>query len=256
VPTGVQLLVANEQELGQALHKLDTLAATSHPHFKHLRAVDLNFGCPSPEVIKVGAGPALLKRRARLEALFTMLKAWKAKTALPIGAVGAKIRLGLNRPEEDQKVYLPIVELANRHLDYLVIHARHARQESTEPPRWSAIAEARALAQIPLIGNGDVVTRADFQRLVKETGSDGAMIARGAIRSPWVFRGLAAKGSAAPEMLEEIEGLERRYLELSTRFGTKPKYLAWHREGFERMRKRLRGEAEAGAAMPANEHMR
>lgn len=256
VPTGVQLLVANEKELGEALHRLDALAATTHPHFKHLRAVDLNFGCPSPEVIKVGAGPALLKRRAKLEAIFTVLKAWKAKTALPIGAVGAKIRLGLNRPEEDQQVYLPIVELANRYLDYLVIHARHARQESTEPPRWSAIAEARALAQVPLIGNGDVCTRTDFERLVKETGSDGAMIARGAIRSPWVFRGLAATGSATPETLEEIDGLERRYLELSTRFGTKPKYLEWHREGFERMRRRLRGEAEAGAAMPANEHMR
>lgn len=256
VPTGVQLMVGNERELLEALKKLEALAATTHPHFKNLRAVDLNFGCPSPEVIKVGAGPALLKRRGKLEVIFKTLRDWQRSTTLPIGAVGAKIRLGLNRLEEDQKVYLPIVELANAHLDYLVIHARHARQESTEPPRWKAIAEAKAKATVPILGNGDVVTRADFDRLVSETGSDGAMIARGAIRSPWVFRGLNQTGSATPVSLEEIDSCERRYVELSTRFGTKPKFVQWHTEGFERMRKRFRGEREVGSAMPANEHMK
>jgi tRNA-dihydrouridine synthase len=252
----VQLLVANERELLEALQKLEALAATTHPHLTNLRAVDLNFGCPSPEVIKVGAGPALLKRRGKLEAIFKTLRAWQQTTTLPVGAVGAKIRLGLNRLEEDQQVYLPIVELANAHLDYLTIHARHARQESTETPRWSAIAEAKAKATVPILGNGDVVSRADFERLVRETGSDGAMIARGAIRSPWVFRGLNQTGSGSPESLEEIDACEGRYRELSARFGTKPKYLLWHAEGFERMRKRLRGEREAGSAMPANEHMK
>ena len=66
VPTGVQLFVVNEEELTAALARIEALADTTYPHFRNVTAVDLNFGCPSPEVIRVGAGPALLKRRAHL----------------------------------------------------------------------------------------------------------------------------------------------------------------------------------------------
>jgi tRNA-dihydrouridine synthase B len=169
--------------------------------------------------------------------------------------VGVKIRLGLNRPEQDQKVYLPIVELANEHLDYLVIHARHARQASSDKPTWSAIAEAKARARIPIIGNGDIVTRADWERLQQETGADGALIARGAIKSPWVFRGLRGLGPGQPTSTAELDEAEQQYRALASKYGTKPKFLEWHHEGFRRMRARLRGEPEKGPALPANEHM-
>jgi tRNA-dihydrouridine synthase B len=254
VPTGVQLFVTNEKELAEALAKLDALAASTHPHFKNLTAVDLNFGCPSPEVIRVGAGPALLKRRAKLRAIFEALAGWKKTTSLPIGAVGAKIRLGLNRMEQDQKVYLPIIELANDTLDYLVVHARHARQQSAEKPTWSAVGELKARATIPVIGNGDVVTPEDWARMQRETGADGAMIARGAIRSPWVFRALTDKGSADPTRAE-LDAAEAEYDANATRWGSKEKFRVWHREGFRRMRARLDGVAVAGPAMPRNEHM-
>lgn len=253
VLTGVQLLVTNEKELIEALSKLE---GSTSAHFKNIRAVDLNFGCPSPEVIKIGAGPALLKRRSKLEAIFSALGEWKKTTSLPIGAVGVKIRLGLNRMEQDQKVYLPIVELANAHVDYLVIHARHARQDSSEKPTWSAVAEARAKAKIPIIGNGDVVTREDWDRLRRETNADGALIARGAIRSPWVFRGLRGLGSGTPDSLAEIDAAETQYVALAEKYGSKPKFREWHREGFRRMRARFNGETLSGPALPANEHMK
>ncbi len=249
VLTGVQLMVANEKELAEALEKLDK------PHFKNIRAIDLNFGCPSPEVIRIGAGPALLKRRGKLEAIFKVLSAWKKTTTLPIGAVGAKIRLGLNRMEQDQKVYLPIVDLANEHLDYLVVHARHARQNSADKPTWSAIAEVKARATIPIIGNGDVVTREDWERLSRETGADGALIARGAIKSPWAFRGLRGEGSGLPTSEAELDEAEAQYRSLADHYGSKPKFREWHQEGFRRMRARLHGVADKGPALPANEHM-
>ena len=251
VLTGVQLMVANEKELSEALEKLEKPT----PHFKNIRAIDLNFGCPSPEVIRIGAGPALLKRRGKLETIFKTLRDWQKTTSLPIGAVGAKIRLGLNRLEQDQKVYLPIIELANEHLDYLVIHARHARQNSADKPTWSAIAEARALAKIPIIGNGDVVTREDWERLSRETRADGALIARGAIKSPWVFRGLRGEGSGQPTSEAELDAAQTQYLTLAERYGSKPKFREWHQEGFRRLRARLNGEPEKGPAVPPNEHM-
>lgn len=250
VPTGVQLMVANERELAEALKKLEQL-----PHAANISAVDLNFGCPSPEVIRTGAGPALLKRRAKLEVIFETMAAWKKTTSLRIGAVGAKIRLGLNRMEQDRKVYLPIVELANQHLDYLIIHARHARQDSTTPPIWAAIAEARQIATVPIIGNGDIVTADDWSRLQRETSADGALIARGAIKSPWVFRGLNGDGPGLPTTASELDEAEAQYRDLAARWNTRPKFLEWHTEGFRRMRARLEGKATSGPSMPANEHM-
>lgn len=240
VPTGLQLLVTGEAELEDALGLLGERAARS-PHLRNLVAVDLNFGCPSPEVIRVGAGPALLKRRAKLRAIFEALRRCQRSSPLPLAAVGAKIRLGLNRAEQDQKVYLPIVELANEHLDYLTVHARHARQVSDDPPTWSAIAEVKARATVPVIGNGGALSAADARRLAQETGCDGVLIARGAIRSPWVFRALADQGSEEPTPAE-LEHARRTYFERARAWGAKPKFLTWHEEGFARMARRLAGQ--------------
>jgi tRNA-dihydrouridine synthase B len=252
VPTGLQLMAVNESELRLALTTVEQLAASTHPHFGNLCAVDLNLGCPSPAVIQVGAGPALLKRRAKLRALFQTLADWKRATPLRIGAVGAKIRLGINRSEQDQRVYLPVVEVANDTLDYLTIHARHARQLSTDPPSWGAIAEAKAKATIPIIGNGDVFSRADAERLFAAGGCDGVMVARAAIRSPWVFRALTQRGPEDPTAAE-LDAAERRYFEEAERLGSKAKFLEWHREGFRRMRQRLSGAPTRGTGLPVAE---
>lgn len=255
VPTGLQLLAANEHDLAQALDRLEKLAASTHPHLRNIRVIDLNFGCPSPEIIRIGAGPALLKRRAKIKVMFETLRSFKEKSSLPIAAVGAKIRLGLNRLEQDQRVYLPVIDEANQALDYLVIHARHARQGSDEPPTWAAIGEAKARATIPIIGNGDVASVEDFEHLQAETAADGAMIARAAIRSPWIFRGLARTGPPGPRSMEEIDEAERRYRALAISFGARTKFQAWHQEGFARMRARLEGRTIAGSAMPKNHNL-
>lgn len=253
VPTGAQLLAHSADELKQALENIENLAATTHPHFKNLRAIDLNFGCPSPSVIRAGAGPALLKRRGKLEQLFTALADWRRATTLPIGAVGAKIRLGLNRQEQDQRVYLPIVELANAHLDYLTVHARHARQGSGDAPTWSAIGEIKDQASIPIIGNGALFTLDDVEQMHAKTRCDGFLIARGAIRSPWLFRVLCGRGAGQPT-LDELGAARAEYESRAKQLNTRPKYLAWHAEGFERMANRIQGKP-AATSLPSNENL-
>lgn len=253
-PTGIQLMVKSADDLTKSLRQLETLAANgSRPHFKNIVAVDLNFGCPSPEVIREGAGPALLARRQKLTEIFKALVAWKHDNSLGnIGAVGCKIRLGLNQKQQNSKVYLSIVDIASATgLDYLVVHGRHAGQKSRDAPTWSAIREVkeRALAQdmvnnrIPpntatephgyrhlsldddlsdateihsssvnlnpqvnqranlhdnkvgnplvIIGNGNVSTMLEATQMLQQTGCDGIMLARGAIRNPWIFQDLA-----------------------------------------------------------------
>src|ERR1043166_7305212 len=89
-PTGVQLLVTSADELMRAIDVLVDLAATTHPHFNNISNVALNFGCPSPDVIQIGAGPALLKRRAKLRAIFEALRDVRKRAPLSIKSVSAK----------------------------------------------------------------------------------------------------------------------------------------------------------------------
>jgi tRNA-dihydrouridine synthase B len=244
-PTGIQLFATNERELAQALRTLDGLAEDDRPHLRSITAVDLNLGCPSPDVIRLGAGPALLKRRGKLRLLFQALRAWQAVTSLPVGAVGAKIRLGLNQREQDHKVFLPVVELASELLDYVVVHARHAGQRSTDPPTWSAIGEAKAAARIPVIGNGDVFTPADARRMRDQTGCDGVMVARAAMRDPWCFRGMDGGPPTLPTE-DEVRAAWATYRADAERWGSKEKYRAFHEQGFARLAETARRHRGAG----------
>jgi tRNA-dihydrouridine synthase len=265
VPTGIQLLAASDRELREALDALDALADSTHRHLRNACVIDLNFGCPSPDVIRQGAGPALLHRRARMRAIFEVLAAWRARTRLPVRAIGAKVRLGLHAGEVAHGVVLPVVDAASETLDYLTVHARHARQESREPADWAALAPIVARARIPIVGNGDVFGRADAERLRAVSGCAAVLVARGAIRSPWVFRELRGRGPGLPDA-DELARVEARYFALAARYRTRPKYLEWHREGFRRLRERLaKGSVEGGAgpvvrdrgiAVPRNAHMR
>ena len=174
--TGVQLLAKSPSELRRALEKLEELAGSSRQHYSNIRAIDLNFGCPSPDVIREGAGPALLKRKLRMSELFSTLVSWKKNTKLNIGAVGCKIRLGLNQAEQNAKVFLPVIESACRFgLDYIVIHGRNAAQRSRDAPSYVEIAEAKKRAvelgsHIKVIANGNIVSRVQADQVMAETG--------------------------------------------------------------------------------------
>jgi hypothetical protein len=59
-PTGLQLLAKSAKELASTLERLGSLSEEpKYAHFKNICAVDINLGCPSPDIIREGAGPAL-----------------------------------------------------------------------------------------------------------------------------------------------------------------------------------------------------
>jgi tRNA-dihydrouridine synthase len=254
VTTGVQLLATSPQELVDALGVLEDGARGEFPHWQNIVAVDLNFGCPSRDVIQQGAGPALLKRRSRIGAIIDALAKWKTTTSLPVRAVSIKIRLGLNAKEAEHRVFVPVVEMASAaKLDWITVHARHAGQRSRDKPDWSAIGEAKRVATIPVVGNGDVRTADDARRLHEQTGCDAFLIARAAIASPWAFRALRGQGDAGASA-DEIERERVRYDETATRVRTKDKYRQFHRDNFARLAMEARGQ-RADVVVPKNAHM-
>jgi tRNA-dihydrouridine synthase B len=71
--------------------------------------------------------------------------------------------------------------------DILILHPRTTRQMFSGLSAWEHIRELKANVFIPVIGNGDIKSREDGLRMLKETECDGIMIGRGAVGNPWLF---------------------------------------------------------------------
>ena len=171
-PTAIQIYGADPQRLLAAAQ----IAERAGPAF-----VDLNCGCWVPSIAKAGAGAGWLRAPA---AMIAMAGAIVRAISLP---VTVKTRIGWG-PESE----MPIVDLARRLEDTgiaaITIHCRTALAGHTGPAEWSWARRAREAVGIPVVVNGDVRTADDVVRALAETGCSAAMIGRGAIDHPWVFR--------------------------------------------------------------------
>ena len=74
----------------------------------------------------------------------------------------------------------------------VALHARTARQMFSGRADWARIRRLKESLAIPVSGNGDVEAPADALALWRETGCDGVMIGRAAVKNPWIFRQIAA----------------------------------------------------------------
>ncbi|MDX2472454.1 MAG: tRNA-dihydrouridine synthase family protein [Candidatus Krumholzibacteria bacterium] len=189
--------------------------------------VDLNFGCPIDLVVRKGAGAALLKRPAKLAAV---VEAVRAAVEVPLSV---KLRLGYT----DKK--LNVVDLAQRvqdvGADAASIHGRTRNQRYSRSARWDLIDEAQQAVDIPIIGNGDLLTPWDLQKRRAETCVGSFLVARGALKKPWIFQELA-EGRALDPDLAGRWAVMRRYFELACEhFGDDAKglervqrFFLWH----------------------------
>ncbi len=142
--------------------------------------IDVNMGCPVPKVVKSGAGSALLRDMGRAKAI---LSAVTEASRVP---VTVKIRTGW-----DVKSIIA-VDLARAAQDAgiaaVTVHGRTKVQGFSGHADWSMVKAVKESVSIPVIGNGDVHTAHDVQRMMQETGCDGVMIGRAIQGNPWIFR--------------------------------------------------------------------
>ena len=72
-----------------------------------------------------------------------------------------------------------------------------------------------------MIGNGDVGSFDDAERMMRETGCDGVMVGRAALGNPWIFREIKARAAGGPlperPSVEEIGAVMMKHFDLMVR---------------------------------------
>ena len=168
--------------------------------------VDINFGCPVKKVVRCNGGSGLLRDLPLVERL---LRQVRAAISIPLTI---KCRAGWN---DQELVHVQIAKLAEDcGIEAIALHPRTREQGYSGRADWVRIAEMKEAVRIPVIGNGDIVTPKDAERMVHETGCDAIMIGRGASSNPWIFRQIAeyiATGDYTQPTEQDRYHMMRRY---------------------------------------------
>jgi len=169
--------------------------------------IDLNMGCPVKNVVQSGVCSALMNDRPLAHDIITATQDG-AGGKLP---VSVKTRLGFSSVDQSWPEFL-----LGHNLAMLTIHGRTRKQMSKVPADWDEIGKVREqrdqlAPQTLIVGNGDVMTRAQGIQLAEKYGLDGIMIGRGVFHDPYAF----AAESPWPAMGREVRiDLYRSHVEL------------------------------------------
>ncbi|AWB47056.1 tRNA-dihydrouridine synthase [Paenibacillus sp. CAA11] len=174
------------------------------------KGVDINMGCPVPNVAENGKGSGLI---CRPELAADLIQAAKAG-GLP---VSVKTRLGFTAVDEWQGWLTHILEqdIAN-----LSIHLRTREEMSKVPAHWELIPEIKKLRDEVAPGtlltiNGDIPDRQTGLKLAHEYRIDGVMIGRGIFNNPFAFE-KEPKEHSSKELLD----LLRLHLDLHDQYSS------------------------------------
>ena len=169
--------------------------ACEHEKLAPFPIVDINMGCPVPKIYKNGEGSALLENPLLAEKI--------VKECVKSGKIiTVKMRIGLT----DTKLITAefAKRMAGAGASLITVHGRTKDKVYAGEVNYKEIAAAKAAVQIPVIANGGVFSDADAQKLLKETGADGVMVARAALSNPQIFCELTGKiGESKREMFEK-----------------------------------------------------
>lgn len=207
--------------------------------------LDINMGCPVPKVVRNGEGSALLKNP---DLIYDLIKAAADSSNKP---VTAKIRIGWDESSINAIEVAKAIEAGGA--SAVAVHGRTREQYYSGKANWNIIRQVKESIRIPVIGNGDVASGQDAMRLMKETGCDFVMIARGAMGNPWIFRDAFAlwSGLEKPEepTLEEKISIMLKHIDYVIEAKSEyvavremRKHVAWYLKG-------IRGSADIRRAI-------
>jgi nifR3 family TIM-barrel protein len=223
-PLGIQLFGDTPESLAEAARMVEGYGDL----------LDINMGCPVRKVVGTGAGSALLREPGKIAAI---IRAVRAATRLPLTI---KIRSGWHCGDDTYREIGRIAE--SEGCDGITLHPRSRSQMFSGVASWDHLKELKGSVSIPVLGSGDLFTAQDCLGMLRETGCDGVMIARGALGAPWIFRQVKELAEhctvTAITNLQRVETM-RRHLELFCRESGEQiavremkKHVGWYARGF------------------------
>jgi tRNA-dihydrouridine synthase len=146
------------------------------------KGIDINMGCPVPNVASRGKGSGLILRP---DVAAELIQAAKAG-GLP---VSVKTRLG-NKEVQEWEEWL--THILKQDIANLSIHLRTRKEMSQVDAHWELIPEIKNLRDriapnTLLTINGDIPDRQTGLQLAEQYGIDGVMIGRGIFKNPFAF---------------------------------------------------------------------
>ena len=186
LPVIVQLMGTDASLLAKVAERMVSLG---------VKGINLNFACPSKQVLKNGAGGTLLRNIPLMVEILHRIK-----NALPEISLSAKIRCGFEDWRESEKIIPALIETGS--LDFIGVHFRTVKENYSPVPQGvERLKRVVALAgKVPLLGSGDVFSKEDAQNFLK-LGCAGVMVARGVLRDPFLIHNLqqTEKNKLSPE---------------------------------------------------------
>lgn len=192
--TAVQIF-GSDPEIMRAACESDDLAA--------FPIVDINMGCPVPKIYKNGEGSALLENPKLAEKIVSeCVKSGKEITV--------KFRIGIDENTIITEEFAKRMEGAGASL--LTVHGRTKDKLYAGEVNTAEIAKAVNAVKIPVIANGGVFSREDGEKLLRDTGAAGVMVARAALFDPQIFTEFSGVERESKRVMFEKQMTETRAL--------------------------------------------
>jgi tRNA-dihydrouridine synthase B len=226
---GVQIFGREEEPMRRAAAMAVEIGAS---------LVDINMGCPAKRVVAGECGSALMREPAVAQRLVRAVV-----EAVPASVpVSVKHRAGWDPEHRNAPEFACAMVEAGAKM--ITVHGRTRSQgfAGKSDPEIIAAVRAAVPAEIPVIGNGDVVDVEGYLALRRATGCDAVMIGRGAMGNPWLFSRLrevcAGRADPGPPTLEQRMATFRRHTTLIRELKGGPRTLheirkacAWYARG-------------------------
>ncbi|MEE2742708.1 MAG: tRNA-dihydrouridine synthase family protein [Bdellovibrionota bacterium] len=159
--------------------------------------IDLNCGCPINDTVKRKMGSHLLQKPKRLAKL---VEGMVRHSSIPITV---KIRSGWD--EKNINAIEVSKELESAGASAITLHGRTRSQRYSKKADWDLIARIVQEVDIPIIGNGDILTFYEAEQRKEKSLCASLMIGRGALIKPWIFKEIKEKKSWDLSAQEKIE---------------------------------------------------
>lgn len=204
---------------------------------EEFQIIDINMGCPVPNVFKSGEGSALMLDPKRAAAIIRGVK--KSGKVVTV-----KCRTGIREEDMFAAEFARVCEDAGA--DMITIHGRSRSMMYDGEPYRGEIEQAKAAVSIPVIANGGIFSVEAAEKMTEDTGADGVMVARYGLEHPFIFSELTGKTCEKTEyqILTEQTDMAMDLYDESYTLGYIKKiasYMMKKRRGTKRYKQRLFG---------------